>query len=424
MKQKPVARNALYAQSGGVSAVINASACGVIEAARKARRQIGKIYAGRDGIVGALTEDLIDLSRESDATIRALRHTPSGAFGSARFKLKSIEQNRAEYERLIEVFRAHDIGYFFYNGGNDSMDTALKISQIGAAMSYPISCIGVPKTVDNDLPHTDCCPGFGSVAKYVAVSTLEAGLDVASMARTSTKVFVLEVMGRHAGWIAAAGGLAGRKAGEAPHIILFPEIAFEQSKFLERVKQCVSGYGYCVIVVSEGAKYPDGKFLAEAGTKDAFGHTQLGGVGPVVANLVREAHGYKFHWAVADYLQRAARHVASKVDVEQAYACGKAAVSYALQGMNSVMPGIQRRSSKPYRWELKPIALADVANVEKRVPREFISEDGFGITAACRRYLEPLIAGEDYPPYRDGLPSYVRIKGTAVKRKLKTEFKL
>jgi 6-phosphofructokinase len=424
MKQKSAARNALYAQSGGVSAVINASACGVIEAARKARRQIGKIYAGRDGIIGALTEDLIDLSRESDATIRALRYTPSGAFGSARFKLKSIEQNRAEYERLIEVFRAHDIGYFFYNGGNDSMDTALKISQIGAAMNYPVICVGVPKTVDNDLPHTDCCPGFGSVAKYIAVSTLEAAMDVASMARTSTKVFVLEVMGRHAGWIAAAGGLAGRKAGEAPHIILFPEIPFEQSKFLERVKQCVTDYGYCVIVVSEGAKYPDGRFLAEAGTKDAFGHTQLGGVGPVVANMVREAHGYKFHWAVADYLQRAARHIASKVDVEQAYACGKAAVAYALKGMNSVMPGIQRRSSKPYRWELKPIPLADVANVEKRVPRDFITEDGFGITAACRRYLEPLIAGEDYPPYRDGLPSYVRIKGSSVKRRLKTEFKV
>jgi 6-phosphofructokinase len=424
MKTKSPLRNALYAQSGGVSAVINASACGVIQAARKAHRRIGKIYAGRHGIIGALTEDLIDLSRESDATIQALRYTPAGAFGSARFKLKGIDQNRAEYERLIEVFRAHDIGYFFYNGGNDSMDTALKISQIGSAMSYPISCVGVPKTVDNDLPHTDCCPGFGSVAKYIAVSTLEAALDVASMARTSTKVFVLEVMGRHAGWIAAAGGLAGRQPSDAPHIILFPEIPFEQAQFLARVKRCVTDFGYCVIVVSEGAKYPDGKFLAEAGTKDAFGHTQLGGVGPVVANMVREAHGYKFHWAVADYLQRAARHVASKVDVEQAYAVGKAAVEYALKGMNAVMPGIQRRSSKPYRWELKPVPLADVANVEKTVPRDFITADGFGITAACRRYLEPLIAGEDYPPYRNGLPSYIRIKGVAVKRKLKTEFKI
>jgi len=417
-------RNALYAQSGGVSAVINASACGVIETARKHRRQIGRIYAGRDGIIGALTEDLIDLSRESPATIRALRHTPAGAFGSARFKLKSLDQNRAEYERLIEVFRAHDIGYFFYNGGNDSMDTAWKISQIGTALNYPVICIGIPKTVDNDLPITDCCPGFGSVAKYVAVSTLEGGLDIASMARTSTKVFVLEVMGRHAGWIAAAGGLAGRKAAEPPHIILFPEITFEQAKFLERVRQCVGDYGYCVIVVSEGARYPDGKFLAESGTQDAFGHSQLGGVGPVVANMVREALGYKYHWAVADYLQRSARHIASRTDVEQAYAVGKAAVQYALAGMNAVMPAIKRLSSKPYRWKLVPVPLSEVANVEKKVPRHFITDDGFGITAACRRYLEPLIAGEDAPPYRDGLPCYVRIRGVSVRRRLKTTFKL
>ena len=417
-------RNALYAQSGGVSAVINASACGVIETARKHRRQIGRIYAGRDGIIGALTEDLIDLSRESPATIRALRHTPAGAFGSARFKLKSLDQNRAEYERLIEVFRAHDIGYFFYNGGNDSMDTAWKISQIGTALNYPVICVGIPKTVDNDLPITDCCPGFGSVAKYVAVSTLEGGLDIASMARTSTKVFVLEVMGRHAGWIAAAGGLAGRKAAEPPHIILFPEITFEQAKFLERVRQCVGDYGYCVIVVSEGARYRDGKFLAESGTQDAFGHTQLGGVGPVVANMVREALGYKYHWAVADYLQRSARHIASRTDVEQAYAVGQAAVQYALAGMNAVMPAIKRLSSKPYRWKLVPVPLSEVANVEKKLPRHFITDDGFGITAACRRYLEPLIAGEDAPPYRDGLPCYVRIRGVSVRRRLKTTFKL
>ncbi|MFT3906110.1 MAG: 6-phosphofructokinase [Steroidobacteraceae bacterium] len=421
---RSIPRNAFYAQSGGVTAVINASACGVIETARKHRRHIGRVYAGRDGIVGALTENLIDVSAASPAAIRALRHTPAGAFGSARFKLKGLDRNRAEYERLIEVFRAHDIGYFFYNGGNDSMDTALKVSQIGAQLGYPITCIGIPKTVDNDLPFTDCCPGFGSVAKYIAVSTLEGSLDVASMARTSTKVFVLEVMGRHAGWIAAAGGLAGRKSGEPPHIILFPEIAFEKEAFLARVKQCVGDYGYCVIVVSEGAKYPDGKFLAEAGTLDAFGHTQLGGVGPVVANMVRESLGYKYHWAVADYLQRAARHIASKVDVAQAYAVGKAAVEFAVQGQHAVMPGIQRIASKPYRWKIVPVPLADVANVEKKVPREFITADGFGITAACRRYLEPLIAGEDYPPYENGLPRYVRIKGKAVKRKLKGEFKV
>jgi 6-phosphofructokinase 1 len=417
-------RNALYAQSGGVTAVINASACGVIETALRHRRQIGKVYAGRDGIVGALGEDLIDLSRESAASIRALRYTPAGAFGSARFKLKSLEQNRAEYERLIAVFKAHDIGYFFYNGGNDSMDTALKISQIGAAMGYPITCVGVPKTIDNDLPVTDCCPGFGSVAKYVAIATLEGGLDVASMARTSTKVFVLEVMGRHAGWIAAAAGLASRQSAEAPHIILFPEIPFERARFFERVRQCVLDYGYCVIVASEGTRYADGRFLAEAGSKDAFGHTQLGGVAPVVAGLVREQLGYKYHWAVADYLQRSARHIASRTDVEQAYAVGKAAVQYALAGMNAVMPAIKRLAARPYRWKIVPVPLSAVANVEKTVPRHFITADGFGITAPCRRYLEPLIAGEDYPPYRDGLPAYVRIKGVRVRRRLKADFKI
>jgi ATP-dependent phosphofructokinase / diphosphate-dependent phosphofructokinase len=420
----PTPRNAFYAQSGGVSAVINASAWGVIETAQRQRRHIGKIYAGRHGIIGALTEDLIDVGRESPATLRGLRYTPAGAFGSARFKLKGLEQNRAEYERLIEVFRAHDIGYFFYNGGNDSMDTALKVSQLSASLGYPITCVGVPKTVDNDLPHTDCCPGFGSVAKYVAVSTREAGLDVASMARTSTKVFVLEVMGRHAGWIAAAAGLAGRKPEEPPHVILFPEIPFDQPRFLAKVKQSVEACGYCVVVVSEGAAYPDGKFLADAGTRDAFGHTQLGGVAPVVANLVREAHGYKYHWAVADYLQRAARHIASKVDVEQAYAVGKAAVELAVRGVNAVMPTIVRKSSRPYRWSIGAVPLAEVANQEKKVPAEYISADGFAITAACRRYLEPLIAGEDYPPYRDGLPDYVRIKGHSVRKKLTSSFAL
>ncbi len=345
-------KNAFYAQSGGVTAVINASACGLIEAARRHSDKIGKVYAGRHGIIGALTEDMIDVSKESRAAIGALRHTPGGAFGSARYKLAGIDKNRAQYARLIDIFRAHDIGYFFYNGGNDSMDTAQKVSEIAVQMDFPLICVGIPKTVDNDLPITDCCPGFGSVAKYIAVSTREAALDVASMARTSTKVFVLEVMGRHAGWIAAAGGLAAQKTGDAPHIILFPEIPFDREAFLQKVKATVEKRGYCVIVVSEGVQDAAGKFLAEAGTKDAFGHAQLGGVGPVVAQMTQQAFGYKFHWAVADYLQRSARHIASKVDVEQAYAVGKAAVELALKGKNAVMPVIVRKSSKPYRWSI------------------------------------------------------------------------
>ena len=422
--RRPVLKNAFYAQSGGVTAVINASACGVIEAARKYPGKIGKVYAGRDGIVGALTEDLIDTSKESAAAIRALRHTPGGAFGSARYKLAGIDKNRAQYERLIEVFKAHDIGYFFYNGGNDSMDTAQKVAEVAAGLGYPLTCIGVPKTVDNDLPLTDCCPGFGTTAKYIAVSTREAALDVASMARTSTKVFVLEVMGRHAGWIAAAGGLAGSKAADAPHILLFPEIVFDKPKFLAKVKRSVEKYGYCVIVVSEGVRDADGHFLAEAGTRDAFGHAQLGGVGPLVAAMAKEAFGYKFHWAVADYLQRSARHMGSKVDVEQAYAVGKAAVEFALAGKNAVLPIIVRKSTKPYRWSIGEAPLAAIANREKKLPRNFITSDGFGITAACRRYLQPLIGGEDYPPYRDGLPAYVELKLIGVPPRLERSFVL
>jgi 6-phosphofructokinase len=419
-----VKKNAFYAQSGGVTAVINASACGVLETARKHRDKIGKVYAGRNGIVGALTEDMIDTSAESAGTIAGLRHTPGGAFGSARYKLKGLHENETEYRRLIEVFKAHDIGYFFYNGGGDSMDTAHKVSQISRKLKFPITCIGIPKTVDNDLPVTDCCPGFGSVAKYVAVSTLEAALDVASMARTSTRVFILEVMGRHAGWIAAAAGLAGDGPGQAPHIILFPEIPFDEAAFLARVKDCVTRYEYCVVVVSEGARHPDGRFLAEAGSRDAFGHAQLGGVAATIAALVRAKLGFKFHYAIADYLQRSARHIASKVDVDQAYAMGKAAVELALAGENAVMPTIVRKSEKPYRWTVGKVSLGRVANREKMMPRKFISRDGFAITPACRQYLAPLIQGEDYPPYRNGLPTYVALRNVPVAKRLKTEFVL
>ncbi len=417
-------RNAFYAQSGGVTAVINASAAGLIETARAANQagKIGKLLAGRNGIIGALEEDLIDTSLESAADIAALRHTPGGAFGSCRYKLKGLDQHRAQYERLIEVFKAHDIGYFFYNGGNDSMDTAWKVSQIGEQLGYPITCVGIPKTVDNDLPVTDNCPGFGSVAKYVATSIREAAYDVASMARTSTKVFVLEVMGRHAGWITAACGLAAEQVGDAPHILLFPEVPFDEARFLARVAECVSSYGYCVIGVSEGLLDKNGNLMAEAGGKDAFGHSQLGGVGQVIAQLVKERTGHKYHWALADYLQRSARHIASKTDVEQAYAVGKAAVELALAGRNAVMPAILRTSADgndaPYRWEIGVAELKDVANVEKKMPAEFISADGFGITDACRRYLAPLIAGEEPPPFKNGLPYYVRLKNVSVMRRL------
>jgi 6-phosphofructokinase len=416
--------NAFYAQSGGVTSVINASACGVIETARKNRNRIGKVYAGRNGILGALYEDMIDTSAESASAIAALRHTPGGAFGSARYKLKGLDENRAEYERLIEVFREHNIGYFFYNGGGDSMDTASKVAEMSRRMRFPVACIGVPKTVDNDLPVTDTCPGFGSVAKYVAVSTQEAALDVASMASTSTKVFILEVMGRHAGWIAAAGGLAGNEPGDPPHIILFPEIPFEQKAFLDRVRSSVEDFGYCVIVVSEGSRYADGRFLAEAGTRDAFGHAQLGGVASTVAEIVRDNLGLKYHYAIADYLQRSARHIASKTDVRQAYAVGQKAVEFALAGDNAVMPIIKRTSDKPYRWTIDKVKLSRVANREKKMPRNFITRDGFGITGRCRTYLEPLIQGEDYPPYRRGLPKYAKLKKQRVAPLLGSEFVL
>jgi 6-phosphofructokinase 1 len=413
-----MAANLFYAQSGGVTAVINTTACGVIQAAREHGDVIGKVFAGRNGILGALHEDLIDTSLESDAAIAALRHTPGGAFGSCRYKLKGLDESRAQYERLIEVFRAHDIRYFLYNGGNDSMDTAWKVSQIAEKLHYPLTCVGIPKTVDNDLVETDNCPGFGSVAKYVAVSMMEAGLDVASMARTSTKIFVMEVMGRHAGWITAAAGLAARTPAEAPHILLFPEIPFDEAAFLARVDACVREHDFCAIAVSEGLRGADGKLLAESGTRDAFGHAQLGGVGQQVAELIKAKLGHKYHWALPDYLQRSGRHIASGTDAQQAYALGRRAVELAIEGRNAVMPAIVRVSDAPYAWKIDVAQLQDVANREKMMPRHFISDDGFGITDACRRYLQPLIEGEDYPPYVNGLPAYVSLKNESVPRTL------
>lgn len=410
-------KNAFYAQSGGVTAVINASACGVIEAA-KASKAIGTVYAGKNGILGALNEELIDTSKESATTIRQLRHTPSGAFGSCRYKLKGIEESRTEYERLIDVFKAHNIGHFFYNGGGDSQDTTHKLAQFSAEVGYPINCIGIPKTIDNDLPLTDNCPGFGSVAKYVAISTKEAALDIASMCESSTKVFILEVMGRNAGWIAAAGGLAQQQDGDAPHMIIFPEIPFEREKFLQRVDKNVKKHGYCVIVASEGAQDAAGQYLSGSSSTDAFGHIQLGGVAPTLAEMIKRKFGYKYHWAMADYLQRSARHIASKTDVDQAYALGEAAVHFSLAGKTAVMPTIVRGKGKKYSWTVGEAPVADVANIEKVLPRNFISRDGWSITPAARDYLAPLIAGEDYPPYKDGLPVYARLKKVLAEKKL------
>ncbi|HKI74298.1 MAG TPA: 6-phosphofructokinase [Pseudomonadales bacterium] len=409
--------NIFYAQSGGVTSVINASACGVIETAR-GNRKFGKVLAGKNGIIGALREDLIDTSKESKKDIAALRYTPSGAFGSCRYKLASVDRDRKEYERLIDVFKAHEIGYFFYNGGGDSQDTANKVADFSRSIGYPITCIGIPKTVDNDLPITDCSPGFGSVAKYVAVSVREAGLDVASMAESSTRVFVLEVMGRNAGWIAAAGALAKGARDDPPHIILFPEVSFDKQRFLDQVDKTVKRVGFCVVVASEGAHYADGTFVADAGTKDAFGHTQMGGVAPTLVDMIRNGPGHKCHWSVADYLQRAARHIASATDVEQAYAVGRAAVELAAAGKNAVMPVILRGKGKRYSWHLGDAPLSKVANVEKKMPRSFITKDGFGITAKAHDYLAPLIQGEDYPPYKNGVPSYVKLKNQLVKKKL------
>ena len=422
MKKKMLTKNAFYAQSGGVTAVINASACGVIETAKKHKTKIAKVYAGKNGILGALSENLIDTSLESDKEIAALLYTPGGAFGSARYKLKGFEENQREYQRLIKVFKAHNIGYFFYNGGGDSMDTALKVSQMGEKMNFPIISIGIPKTVDNDIAVTDSCPGFGSVAKYIAVSTHEASLDVLSMAETSTKVFILEVMGRHAGWIAAASGLIAKKQNDPPHMILFPEVPFDQKDFLSHVKKNVQHNGFCVIVASEGARYKNGKFLADAGTKDSFGHKQLGGVAPVLAQTIKKELGYKFHYAIADYLQRSARHLASQTDLDQAYAVGEAAVEMAIDGKKSLMITIQRLSDSPYKWSIGSVDLSKVANNEKKMPKSFIKKSGYGITNSCRKYLAPLIEGEAYPNYENGLPRYTTLKNNLVPKRLKTKF--
>tara|TARA_B100000003_G_scaffold122414_1_gene109688 strand:+ start:159 stop:1400 length:1242 start_codon:yes stop_codon:yes gene_type:complete len=406
--------NAFYAQSGGVTSVINASACGVIETANKSSK-INKVLCGKNGILGALNEELFDTSKEKKSEIAKLRQTPGGAFGSCRFKLQDPIKQKKEYLRLFEVFKAHNIEYFFYNGGGDSQDTTLKVSKMAKELKLPLTCIGIPKTVDNDLPITDCSPGFGSVAKYVATSTLEAGLDVKSMSETSTKVFILEVMGRHAGWIAAASALASTNETDPPHIILMPEVPFVKKKFIDKVKQTVADEGFCVVVASEGTRYKNGMFLADSGLTDAFGHKQLGGVAPVLAQMISSI-GLKNHWAVSDYLQRSARHISSKTDLDQAYAVGKKAVEFALAGKNAVMPVIKRLSNKPYKWKIESTSLSKVANVEKTLPKGYISKDGFTISNKGIDYLTPLIQGEPPLEFKNGIPVVAKLKNVLVKK--------
>jgi len=411
-------KNAFYAQSGGVTSVINATAAALILETKKHKNKIGKVYAGKNGILGALREELIDTSKESIAGIKSLKSRPGGVFGSCRLKLKDLNENKKEYERLVEVFKAHNIGYFFYNGGNDSADTAYKVSQISNELNYPIKCIAIPKTVDNDLAATDSCPGFGSAAKYIATSILEASLDVQSMSETSTKVFILEVMGRHAGWMAASSALARTLKNDAPHIILLPEVIFDQQKFLKKVKDVVRKNKYCVIVTSEGVKNARGKFLAESSTKDAFGHVQLGGVAPYLASLITKKLKLKNHWAVSDYLQRSARHIASKTDLLHAEAVGVHAVKYAILGMNGVMPVIVRGKGKKYTWRIEPASLSKIANVEKKLPKVFITKDGFNVTTRAIKYLQPLILGEAYPKFHKGIPKLEKLKLIEVNKKL------
>jgi len=411
-------KNAFYAQSGGVTSVINATAAALILEAKKHKDKIGKVYAGKNGILGALREELIDTSKESITAIESLKSRAGGVFGSCRLKLKDFNENKKEYERLVDVFKAHNIGYFFYNGGNDSADTAYKVSQISNSLSYPIKCIAIPKTVDNDLAVTDCCPGFGSAAKYIATSTLEASLDVESMSETSTKVFILEVMGRHAGWMAASSALARTSKNNAPHIILFPEVRFNQQRFLKKIKAVVKKNGYCVIVASEGVKNSKGKFLAESDTKDAFGHTQLGGVAPYLASLITKKLQLKNHWAVSDYLQRSARHISSKTDLLHAEAVGIHAVKYAIQGLNGVMPVIIRGKGAKYSWKIKPAPLSKIANVERKLPKAFITKDGFNVNTEAIKYLQPLILGEAYPKFYNGVPKIEQLKLIEVKKKL------
>lgn len=401
-------RNLLYAQSGGVTAVINATAAGVIATARQASGEIGQVLAARNGILGVLRETLVDTAGLSVRDLERLRSTPGGAFGSCRFDLDPADRNPAQYDRLFAVLAAHDVGCFLYNGGNGSMETCRQIQAAADARGYPLTVLGVPKTVDNDIVLTDCCPGFGSAAKYLATSIREVGLDLNAMTTGSGRAFVLEVMGRNAGWLAAACALAAEDDDAAPHLILLPEVAFDEAAFLARVKSVVERSGSCAIVVAEGVRGLGGKVLSIQ-DRNQKGYIQLGGAGEVIAEKIHTGLGYKVHYALADYLQRSARHIASRTDTAQAFGVGKAAVRRAIAG-NCGVVGIERLSDEPYLWRTTLQAFDLVANLERQVPPEFIAPDGFGVTDAFRRWCRPLIAGEDWPPFRDGLPDYLRLQ--------------
>jgi 6-phosphofructokinase 1 len=407
----------LYAQAGGVTAVINASAAAVIEAARARASEHGGVLAARNGVLGLLAEELVDTAALDVDDLALLRQTPGGYFGSCRFDLDDPQTNPRQFDRIFEVLAAHDVGAFLYNGGNGSMDAVLKLSQAARERGYPLVCVGVPKTVDNDLLETDCCPGFGSAAKYIATAMLEAGRDVEAMASRRGRVFVMEVMGRNAGWLAAASALAARNPDEAPHIVLLPELPFDEGRFLRKVKACVTRLGYCAITAAEGIRTADGRALMEQG-RDALGHVQLGGVGQWLARLIHRHLAYKHHWAVPDYLQRAAGHLASATDLAQAEAVGRAAVDCALDGRDAVMPAIHRLGDAPYRWEVRPVGLEGIANLERQLPPGFIAEDGFGISAAGRRYFAPLIEGEPAVRYAAGLPLHLTRRLPLLPRRL------
>ena len=411
--------NIFYAQSGGVTPVINATAAGVIAGYLKNKKVFGKLYIGKNGILGALKEELIDVNNENTKELDLLKYTPGGAFGSCRLKLKDFKKSKKDFDRIYDVFKAHNIRYFLYNGGGDSQDTTNKISKYFSNQKYPLVCLGLPKTIDNDLPVTYTCPGFGSVAKYIATSTLEASLDVMSMSQTSTKVFILEVMGRHSGWLAASSGVIKSNQSDPPHIILFPERKFDKTEFLKKVKNAVSKYSYCVVVASEGIQDKKGKFISDSGEKDSFGHAQLGGVAPMLSNMIMNNLKLKVHWAVSDYLQRAARHISSSVDVDQAYKLGTESVELAKKNITDVMLTIEKKKSSKFKWSIGTTKLDNVANIEKKLPKNYIKSNGYEITAACKKYISNLIEGESFPIFKNGYPLYAKMKCKLIKKKLR-----